>query len=106
MNDDGVFNVGPLGRLLAVPVDGGGHAAALQGDVEGRLSLSYSGRNVDTVGVPEVALAKNQTVKGPIETDPDPHHVLLTLDLEVLDLGHVGRLGYLPGVIGRDGLQH
>ena len=72
--------------------------AYLQRDVEGSLGLSQSGRNVDAVDIAVVALAEDHPVERPVEDDPDPHHVLLALHLQVLDLGHVGGLGDLPGV--------
>ncbi len=70
----------------------------LQGDVKGGLGLAEAGRDVDAVDVAVVALAEDHAVEGPVENDPDPHHVLLALDLKVLDLGHVGWLGYLPRI--------
>jgi hypothetical protein len=45
-----------------------------------------------------VALAEDHAVEGPIEDDPDSHHVLFALNLKVLNLGHVGGLGNLPGI--------
>ena len=53
---------------------------------------------MDAVDVAVVAFAEDHSVERPVEDDPDPHHVLLALHLEVLDLGHVGGLGDLPGV--------
>ena len=57
-----------------------------------------------TVGVSVVALAEDHSVEWSVKDDPDSHHVFLALDLEVLDLGHVGRRPHLPRVIGADGL--
>jgi len=53
---------------------------------------------VDAVDIAVMALAEDHAVERTVEDDPDPHHVLLTLNLQVLDLGHVGGLGDLPGV--------
>ena len=53
---------------------------------------------MDAVDVAVVAFAEDHSVERTVEDDPDSHHVLLALDLEVLDLGHVGGLGDLPGV--------
>ena len=53
---------------------------------------------MDTVDIAVVALAEDHAVEGSVKDDPHPHHVFLTLNLQILDLGHVGRLGYLPGI--------
>ena len=70
----------------------------LKCDVEGRLGLSESTGHVNAIDVAVVAFAEDHSVEGPVEDDPDPHHVLLALNLKVLNLGHVGRLGDLPGI--------
>ena len=66
--------------------------------------MSQISWHMDAVCVSVVSLAEDHPVEGPVEDHPDPHHVLLALDLEVLDLGHVGRRPHLPRVIGADGL--
>ena len=53
---------------------------------------------MNTVDIAVVALAEDHAIEGSVKDNPDPHHVLLTLNLQILDLGHVGRLGYLPGI--------
>ncbi len=53
---------------------------------------------MDTIDVAVVALAEDHAVEGPVEDDPHPHHVLLALNLQVLDLSHVGWLGNLPWI--------
>ena len=67
---------------------------------------------MDTVEVAEVSLAEDDTVEGLVELEGDLHQVLLTLDVEAGDLGHV-LLGLRPhGVslrsrgldVGRGGL--
>ena len=70
----------------------------LQSDVKCSLGLSKSTGHVNTIDVAVVALAEDHAVEGPVEDDPHPHHVLLTLNLQVLDLSHVGWLGNLPRI--------
>jgi hypothetical protein len=53
---------------------------------------------MNTVDIAIVALAEDHAIEGSVKDDPDSHHILLTLNLEILNLGHVGRLGYLPGI--------
>ncbi len=62
------------------------------------LSLTQSCRYMNTVDVTVVAFAEYHAVKRSIKDDSDSHHVFFTLNLEVLDLGHVCRLGDLPWV--------
>ena len=87
-------------------------AAAVDGDVKVGVALAGLGGQVDTVEVAEVSLAEDDTVEGLVKLEGDLHQVLLTLDIEAGDLGHV-LLGLRPhGVclrsrgldIGRGGL--
>jgi hypothetical protein len=70
----------------------------LKSNVEGSLGLSKSTGHVNAVDVAVVALAEDHAVEWSIEDDPDSHHVLFALNLKVLNLGHVGGLGNLPGI--------
>ena len=67
------------------------------------MCLAKVSGDMHTVGVSVVALAEDHSVEWSVKDDPHSHHVFLALDLEVLDLGHVGRLGDLPGVVGAGG---
>ena len=53
---------------------------------------------MDTIDVGVVSLAEDHAVERAVKDNAHAHQVLLALDLKVLDLGHVGRLGHLPGV--------
>lgn len=53
---------------------------------------------MNAVDVAVVALAEDHPVEGPVEVDPDSEQVLLALDLQVLNLGHIGGLGVGPGI--------
>ena len=53
---------------------------------------------MDTVDVAVESLAEDHPIEGSVKLDPDSEQVLLTLDLEVLDLSHVGRLTVGPGI--------
>ena len=66
------------------------------GNVKGGLSLTKTGGDMDTVDVAVEALAEDHPIEGSVKLDPHAEQVLLTLDLQVLDLGHVGGLTVGP----------
>lgn len=51
---------------------------------------------MDTLDIGVVALAEDHAIEGSVKLDPDPHQILLTLHLQVSNLGHVGWLRSLP----------
>ena len=68
------------------------------GDIKSGLSLTQSSRDVDTVDIAVEALAEHHSIEGSVELDPHSEQVLLALDLQILDLGHVGWLAVGPCV--------
>ena len=55
---------------------------------------------MDTVDVAVEAFAEDHAVEGSVKLDPDAEQVLLTLHLQILDLGHVGWLTVGPCIRG------
>ena len=53
---------------------------------------------MDTVDVAVESLAEDHPVERSVELDPDSEEILLALNLQVFDLGHVGRLAVGPGI--------
>ena len=53
---------------------------------------------MNTINIAVMSFRENHSIKRPIELDSNPHHVLFTLDLQILDHGHVGGLGLLPRI--------
>ena len=68
------------------------------GNIESGLSLSQSCRNMNTIDIAVEAFAEHHAVEGSVELDPHAEQVLLALHLQVLDLGHVGRLTVCPSI--------
>lgn len=54
---------------------------------------------MDTVGVAVEAFAEDHAIEGSVKLDIDPDAALLTLNLNILDLGQI-RLSRRPNVIG------
>lgn len=67
------------------------HAARVEEDLEGRAQVTGAGFEVNAMRIRVKALAKDHTVKRPIELDVHPHMCLLALHLQMLDLRSVGR---------------
>ena len=68
------------------------------GDIKGGLSLTQATGDVDTVDVGVVTLAEHHPVERSVKLDPHSEQILLTLNLQILDLSHVGRLTVRPGI--------
>ena len=66
--------------------------------VELGLTSANPGRQVDAVDVAVEALAEDDSVERLVELDRDLHQVLLALDIEAGDLGHI-RLSLWPRII-------
>ena len=65
-------------------------AARVNGHVKLSLAAAHTSGQVHAVDVAVVALAEDDAVEGLVELNGDLHEVLLTLDVEAGDLGHVG----------------
>ena len=55
---------------------------------------------MNAIWVAVEAFAEDHAIEGSVELDPHAEQVLLTLDLQVLDLGHVGGLTVGPRIRG------
>ena len=62
------------------------------------LSLSKSRRNMHTINVTVMSFRENHAIKRSIKRDSNSHHILFTLDLQILDHGHVRGLGLCPRI--------
>ena len=101
LDDDGVLHVAPRGVGLPVGlrVPAARHPATVQEDLETGGDGSWSRGQVDTVGVAVEAFAEDHAIEGSVKLDIDPDAALLTLNLNILDLGQI-RLSRRPNVIG------
>ena len=75
-----------------------GGSTGVDGDVELSVALADSGGQVDAVDITVVALAEDDSLERLVEGNGDLHQVLLALDVEAGDLGHV-LLRLRPGSI-------
>ena len=68
------------------------------GNIESGLSLSQSCGNMDAIDIAVEAFAEHHAVEGSVELDPHAEQIFLALDLQLLDLCHVGRLTVCPSI--------
>ena len=93
MYDDDVLEIGTGAGLRAVSVESvlgvTRGTAGVYADLKVDRGPTEARRQVDAVGVAVVALAEDNAVEGLVEAEVDLHRVLLALDVERDDLGHV-----------------
>jgi len=108
LDNDGVLEVSAGAGVSAVAVQTvlgvTGCAAGVDGHVELSLAASEGCGQVHALGVAVESLAEDDTIERFVKLDGDLHEILLALDVEAGDLGHIG-LGLGPRVVGLGGLD-
>jgi len=96
LDDDDVLEVGSCtsaARLvaitLAIVVRIASGAALMESNIEAGRAATQSRRQVDAVHVAVVTLGEDDAIEGFVELDEHLHAVLLALDVQGHDLGHV-----------------